>query len=135
MPASTSPTSLQSTGSTCSPSITIARFTLVVGLFVHSGIGFVAGKLISGLGSFVSTVLQVDLSSPFLQALPSSLVPAGLASPGLREEDRTREGQDLQAILLQPEKEARVLLHPAIMDYYPPDSILATFHRSPRHLI
>ena len=58
-----------------------------------------------------STDLQVDLSRLFLLASPSSLVPAGLASPGLKEEDRAREEQELQAILLQPEKEALALLH------------------------
>lgn len=58
-----------------------------------------------------TTDLQVDLAGLFGLSACEGLVPGSLASPGLREEDRAREEEELEALLLLPEKETLGLLH------------------------
>ena len=58
-----------------------------------------------------STDLASDLSKLFGLSASGALLPAGIASPSLKYEDKEREEEELEALLFNPEKETLALLH------------------------
>ena len=58
-----------------------------------------------------STDLASDLSRLFGLSASGALLPAGIASPSLKYEDKEREEEELEAMLFNPEKETLALLH------------------------
>jgi len=62
-----------------------------------------------------STDLASDLSRLFGLSASGTLLPAGIASPSLKYEDKEREEEELEALLFYPEKETLALLHRNLM--------------------
>ena len=58
-----------------------------------------------------STDLASDLSKLFGFSAAGTLLPTGIASPSLKYEDKEREGEELESLLFNPEKETLALLH------------------------
>lgn len=65
------------------------------------------------------TDVSADLSKLFGLSTSGALLPAGIASPSLKYEDKQREEEELEALLFSSEKEALALLHRNLLSASP----------------
>ena len=65
------------------------------------------------------TDVSADLSKLFGLSTSGALLPAGIASPSLKYEDKQREEEELEALLFGSEKEALALLHRNLLSASP----------------
>ena len=65
------------------------------------------------------TDVTADLSKLFGLSTSGALLPAGIASPSLKYEDKQREEEELEALLFSSEKEALALLHRNLLSASP----------------